>query len=122
NKPKIENEYGRVVSASGNLKARKVVDEVLQTEDAIWRGLGMIPQSGLGIRSEFAQFDAIKKYNLEITDTEKNTGCRCADVLKGKIIPSECPLFEKTCNPGNPIGPCMVSSEGSCAAYYKYER
>lgn len=120
--PKIENEYARVVSAAGNLNARNILDKVLQIEDVIWRGLGMIPKSGLGIRDEFAQFDAIKKYNLEITDTEKNTGCRCGDVLKGIIIPPECPLFEKTCHPGNPIGPCMVSSEGSCAAYYKYER
>ncbi|MFC1898397.1 hydrogenase formation protein HypD [Candidatus Cloacimonadota bacterium] len=121
-KPKIENEYGRVVTSAGNKNAIKVVDNVLQIEDAIFRGLGMIPNSGLGIRSEFAKYDAIKKYNMEITDTEKNTGCRCADVLKGLIVPPECALFEKTCQPNNPIGPCMVSSEGSCAAYYKYER
>jgi hydrogenase expression/formation protein HypD len=122
NEPNIENEYGRVVTPTGNIQAKKVIDEILQMEDAIWRGLGTIPQSGLGIRDKYSQFDAIKKYKMKITDTEKNTGCRCADVLKGKIIPSECGLFEKICHPGNPIGPCMVSSEGSCAAYYKYER
>ncbi|NQV18339.1 MAG: hydrogenase formation protein HypD [Armatimonadetes bacterium] len=122
NEPKIENEYSRVVSSSGNLQAQKIIDKVLQVEDALWRGLGWIPMSGLGIRKDFEEFDAIMKYGVEITDTEKQTGCRCGDVLKGKIIPSECPLFGKACLPNNPIGPCMVSSEGSCAAYYKYER
>jgi len=121
-KPEIENEYSRVVSSSGNIQAQKVIKKVLQGEDALWRGLGWIPKSGLGIREEFSRFDAIKKYGIEITDTEQQTGCRCGDVLKGKIIPSECPLFGKVCKPNNPIGPCMVSSEGSCAAYYKYER
>ena len=121
-KPEIENEYSRVVSSSGNIQAQKVIKKVLQGEDALWRGLGWIPKSGLGIREEFSRFDAIKKYGIEITDTEQQTGCRCGDVLKGKIIPPECPLFGKVCKPNNPIGPCMVSSEGSCAAYYKYER
>ena len=121
-KPKIENEYSRVVTEKGNLEAQKTISKVLKVEDALWRGLGWIPMSGLGIRKEFDDFDAIKKYGLEITDTEKQTGCRCGDVLKGNIIPPECPLFGKVCKPNNPIGPCMVSSEGSCAAYYKYER
>jgi hydrogenase expression/formation protein HypD len=121
-KPKIENEYSRVVSSSGNLQAQKVIEKVLKVEDALWRGLGWIPMSGLGIREEFSRFDATTKYGIEITDTEEQTGCRCGDVLKGNIIPPECPLFGKVCKPNNPIGPCMVSSEGSCAAYYKYER
>ena len=122
NEPKIENEYSRVVNSSGNMQAQKVIKKVLKVEDALWRGLGWIPMSGQGIKKEFEKFDAIKKYEIKITDTEKQTGCRCGDVLKGKIIPPECPLFEKVCKPNNPIGPCMVSSEGSCAAYYKYER
>ena len=121
-KPKIENEYSRVVSDKGNLEAQKTINEVLKVENALWRGLGWIPKSGLGIKNKFREFDAIKKYGIEITDTEEQTGCRCGDVLKGKIIPSECQLFEKVCKPNYPIGPCMVSSEGSCAAYYKYER
>lgn len=121
-KPKIENEYSRVVSKEGNKQAQKIIYKVLEKEDALWRGLGWIPMSGLGIREEFSRFDAIKKYGIEITDTEKQTGCRCGDVLKGNIIPPECPLFGNVCKPNNPIGPCMVSSEGSCAAYYKYER
>jgi len=122
NKPAIVNEYNRVVNFVGNKNAQNVIDKVLKTEDALWRGIGWIPDSGLGIRKEFEEFDASKKYNITLTDETGNTGCRCTDVLKGKIIPPECPLFEKVCNPANPIGPCMVSSEGSCAAYYKYER
>ncbi len=121
-KPKIENEYSRVVSSSGNLQAQEMIYKILEVEDALWRGLGWIPKSGLGIRKKFEKFDAIKKYGIEITDTEQQTGCRCGDVLKGKIIPPECSMFGKACLPNNPIGPCMVSSEGSCAAYYKYER
>jgi hydrogenase expression/formation protein HypD len=121
-KPKIENEYSRVVTKEGNKQAQKIIYKVLEVEDALWRGLGWIPKSGLGIRKEFEEFDATKKHGIEITDTEEQTGCRCGDVLKGKIIPPECPLFGKVCLPNNPIGPCMVSSEGSCAAYYKYER
>lgn len=122
NKPAIVNEYNRVVNLTGNKNAQRVIDTVLQTEDAIWRGIGTIPMSGLGIKEEFSEFDASKKYDITLKEEEGNTGCRCADVLKGKIIPPECPLFEKVCEPSNPIGPCMVSSEGSCAAYYKYER
>ncbi len=122
NKPAIVNEYNRVVNIVGNKSAQKVINEVLKVEDALWRGIGWIPNSGLGIRDEFKEFDASNKYNIILKEEEGNTGCRCADVLKGIIIPPECPLFEKTCNPANPIGPCMVSSEGSCAAYYKYER
>ncbi|MBC8416184.1 MAG: hydrogenase formation protein HypD, partial [Candidatus Cloacimonetes bacterium] len=121
-KPEIENEYSRVVTGKGNMQAQEIIYKVLEVEDALWRGLGWIPKSGLGIRKEFEKFDATKKYGITITDTEEQTGCRCGDVLKGKIIPPECQLFGKVCNPNNPIGPCMVSSEGSCAAYYKYER
>ncbi len=121
-KPKIENEYSRVVTKEGNKQAQEIIYKVLEVEDALCRGLGWIPMSGLGIRKEFEEFDATIKYGIEISDTEEQTGCRCGDVLKGKIIPPECSLFGKVCLPNNPIGPCMVSSEGSCAAYYKYER
>ncbi len=120
--PQIVNEYDRVVNHSGNIIAKQIIDEVLQAEDALWRGLGWIPNSGLGIKEKYKDFDASKKYNITLSDEEGNSGCRCADVLKGKFIPPQCPLFEKVCTPANPIGPCMVSSEGSCAAYYKYER
>ncbi|MCF7794120.1 MAG: hydrogenase formation protein HypD [Candidatus Cloacimonetes bacterium] len=120
--PQIINEYNRVVDSSGNKIAKQIIEEILQVEDALWRGIGWIPDSGMGIKEKYAEFDAAKKYNITLKDEEGNTGCRCADVLKGKIIPPECPLFEKVCTPAHPIGPCMVSSEGSCAAYYKYER
>jgi len=122
NKPAIVNEYNRVVNIVGNKSAQKVIDKILKVEDALWRGIGWIPNSGLGIRDEFKEFDASNKYNIILKEEEGNTGCKCAEVLKGIIIPPECPLFEKPCNPAHPIGPCMVSSEGSCAAYYKYER
>lgn len=122
NKPKIVNEYSRVVGNVGNKFARKIIEEVLQVEDALWRGLGWIPDSGLGIREEYADFDASRKYNIVLQDEEGNSGCRCSEVLKGQIIPPDCPLFARTCTPAYPIGSCMVSSEGSCAAYYKYER
>ncbi|MFC1887624.1 hydrogenase formation protein HypD [Candidatus Cloacimonadota bacterium] len=121
-KPGIDNEYSRVVSAPGNLRAKEVINQVLEPVDAVWRGLGTIPASGLGIRSEYSQYDTSRKYDLKIDDTEIESSCRCGDVLKGKILPSDCPLFAEVCEPSNPIGPCMVSSEGSCAAYYKYER
>ena len=122
NQPTIENEYSRVVKKEGNKQAQKIIKKVLKVEDALWRGLGWIPNSGMGIKEEYQDFDATKKYNIKVAESKEKTGCRCGDVLKGKIIPPECPLFEKVCKPNNPIGPCMVSSEGSCAAYYKYER
>lgn len=120
--PMIENAYKEVVSIQGNIPAQNIIRKVLQPEDAYWRGLGKIPASGLGIKEEFAQFNAIRKYDLQITETEMPSGCRCGDVLKGFIKPPQCPLFATTCHPAHPLGPCMVSSEGSCAAYYKYER
>ncbi|RLC49729.1 MAG: hydrogenase formation protein HypD [Candidatus Cloacimonadota bacterium] len=121
NKPKIENEYNRVVSKTGNYQAQKVMNEVLQPQDALWRGIGWIPKSGLGIKKKYENFDASKKYHIELSESEETNGCKCGDVLKGTIIPPECSFFGKICTPENPLGPCMVSSEGSCAAYYKYE-
>ncbi|MBN1949179.1 MAG: hydrogenase formation protein HypD [Candidatus Cloacimonetes bacterium] len=122
NSPRIENEYRRCVSDRGNRIARDLMEQVLEVQDAPWRGLGWIPGSGLGIRAEFAEFDASRKYGITLAAGNDPPGCRCGDVLKGKIIPPECPLFARVCQPENPIGPCMVSSEGSCAAYYKYEQ
>ncbi|MCF7859383.1 MAG: hydrogenase formation protein HypD [Candidatus Cloacimonetes bacterium] len=118
----IVNEYNRVVNRDGNKVARHIIEEVLQVNDALWRGMGLIPKSGLTINEKYKEYDASKKYEIMLKDEEAKTGCRCADVLKGKIIPSDCPLFASKCTPANPIGSCMVSSEGSCAAYYKYER
>ncbi len=122
-KPCVQNQYMRVVTGQGNLKAKKIISRVFKITDALWRGLGKIPQSGLKIKDEFSHFDAEKKfsinYQLPITNYQLPK-CRCGDILKGLISPLDCPLFSKTCKPDNPIGPCMVSSEGTCNAYYKY--
>ncbi len=117
----VENEYTRVVRPDGNPDARAAVDEVFETADASWRGFGVIPASGLALRERFAAFDAEKQFGVKVPSDEPRTGCRCGDVLRGKIRPPECPLFADPCTPANPIGPCMVSSEGACAASYRYE-
>ncbi|MEA1987304.1 MAG: hydrogenase formation protein HypD [Candidatus Marinimicrobia bacterium] len=122
NEPKIENEYSRIVTNRGNIHAQNLMNKVLKTSDGIFRGIGEIPNSELKIREKYSEFDAEKKYNIKIEYKEDKSGCRCGDVLKGIIVPPECPLFGNKCTPSNPIGPCMVSSEGSCSAYFKYER
>jgi len=120
--PRIEIEYKWVVHKDGNPQAKAILDEIFTVEDSLWRGIGKINRSGLTIRDEFSDYNALKKYNLTLPEKDDfDKGCRCGDVLKGKIIPKECPLFKVKCTPENPIGACMVSSEGSCAAYYKYE-
>ena len=121
NKPSVTIQYKRAVREKGNTKARDLIYEVFEKKDANWRGLGLIPQSGLKLKKEFSQFDAEKKFNLRIKAQSKDLkGCRCGDVLKGLISPLECPLFGKACSPESPKGPCMVSFEGACLAYYKY--
>lgn len=121
NNPKIEIEYKRVVREEGNIEAQKLIEEVFEISDSTWRGLGMIKNSGLRIKDKYSGFDAEKKYNIKRMNGEVEIrGCKCGDVLKGFISPKECPLFDKVCTPINPVGPCMVSSEGSCAAYFKY--
>lgn len=116
----IEIAYARGVMPEGNPVARAVIDEVFDTCTASWRGLGDIPGSGYVIRPEFSSFDAVKRFQPEVEPTQDHKGCRCGDVLRGIMAPNECPLFRKVCTPENPVGPCMVSSEGSCAAYYRY--
>lgn len=118
----IEIAYARGVPEDGNPVARAFIDEVFETCTATWRGLGEIPGSGYRIRSEFAQFDAVLRFDPQIEPTQEPKGCRCGDVLRGAMAPDQCPLFGKACTPENPVGPCMVSSEGSCAAYYRYYR
>lgn len=123
-KPKVENQYLRVVPKEGNLRAQKIISEVFKISDASWRGLGKIPHSGLKIRNEFSQFDAEREFSLKpkSSSLQPKTQCRCGEILKGLISPLDCPLFAKACLPDNPIGPCMVSREGACNAYYKYRR
>ncbi|MGI6104823.1 MAG: hydrogenase formation protein HypD [Raoultibacter sp.] len=116
----IEIAYARGVMPEGNQTAMAVIDEVFDTCTATWRGLGPIPGSGYTIRPEFEQFDAVLRLQPEVEETQEPKGCRCGDVLRGIMPPNDCPLFRTVCSPENPIGPCMVSSEGSCAAYYRY--
>lgn len=116
----IEIAYSRGVMREGNPVALAAIDEVFDTVDADWRGLGVIPGSGYAIRKEFERFDAVKRFDPEVEPTQNPKGCRCGDVLRGIMAPDQCPLFRKVCTPENPVGPCMVSSEGSCAAYYRY--
>ncbi len=125
NKPCVQNQYARVVSRQGNLKAKNILSEVFKIDDASWRGLGEIPKSGLKIKDEFSRFDAREHFPLGggiRTPGRQLEKCRCGDVLKGLILPQACPLFVKICKPEHPIGPCMVSSEGACNAYYRYKR
>ena len=117
---RVENEYSRVATASGNRKAQELVREVFVPCDTGWRGIGVIPGSGLRIAERYAAFDAEEKFGVPVVFSPEKTACRCGDVLKGKILPDECPLFGKGCVPEEPYGPCMVSSEGTCAAYYRY--
>jgi len=123
NKPKVINQYARVVTPKGNPKAQKIIFKVFKASDASWRGLGRISQSGLKIKGEFSRFDAERAFPIKLRtqDSGLRTQCRCGDILKGLISPIDCPLFSKVCSPDNPVGPCMVSSEGACNAYHKYK-
>jgi hydrogenase expression/formation protein HypD len=120
--PRVEIQYRRAVPAAGNPNARKVMDQVFEPCDAPWRGLGWIPKSGLAFREAYRAFDAEALFDLEVSDSPEPPGCKCGEVLKGLVKPIDCKLFRKACNPENPIGPCMVSSEGTCAAYYRFSR
>ena len=119
--PRLVNEYTRAVSSAGNIAAQKITDEVFEPCSSSWRGLGEIPRSGLAIKKEYREFDAAARFGYDPTGPLISTSCRCGDVLRGIITPHECPMFGKVCTPSDPVGPCMVSGEGSCAAAYKYE-
>ncbi len=119
--PRVQNEYRRAVAPQGNPLARAVMDKCFEPRRDLWRGLGAIEASGLGLRGEYAAFDAEKKFGVVYGAETKPTACRCGEVITGRLTPSGCPLFGKRCTPEDPVGPCMVSSEGACAAYYKYQ-
>lgn len=121
-KAEIRNEYKKIVKAEGNLKAKEILYTVFENADTEWRGIGVIPNSGLKIKDEYAQFDSLVKFPVTPPPVKEHKGCRCGELLRGLIAPYECPLFDKGCSPERPIGPCMVSSEGPCSAYYKYWR
>lgn len=116
----VEIQYSRFVSREGNPKAQALLEEVFTPGDAAWRGIGVIPGSGLEIAPKYAAFDAAKAIAVEVEAAREPQGCLCGEVLKGKVAPFDCPLFGKACTPENPVGACMVSSEGSCAAAHKY--
>jgi hydrogenase expression/formation protein HypD len=117
---RVENEYSRGATFAGNRKAQELIRDVFTPCDTGWRGIGVIPGSGLRISDRFAAFDAEKKHGVPVAFSREATECRCGDVLKGKILPRDCPLFGDACVPEEPVGPCMVSTEGTCAAYFKY--
>jgi hydrogenase expression/formation protein HypD len=118
----VEIEYGRAVSMEGNLTAQRIMTEVFDTRDSEWRGLGVIAGSGLALRDRYREHDAERRYGLEVSAGKPTHGCRCGDVLRGVLAPPECPLFGRKCVPLTPEGPCMVSSEGACAAFWRYGR
>ena len=116
----VEIQYSRVVRPEGNLKAQGILADMFDPCDVPWRGIGVIPGSGLKIRERYARFDAERMLPVEVEPLKEHSGCACGEILKGKIDPADCPLFGKVCTPETPVGACMVSSEGSCAAAYNY--
>ncbi len=121
-KAELNSIYHAAVTKEGNKTAQAIMDEYFTPADGYWRGLGKIPQSTLKLKPQFKRFDALHRFDLEEFEGQDNTGCRCGEVLCGLIEPPVCELFAKQCTPEDPIGPCMVSSEGACAAWYKYGR
>ncbi|HEY5525232.1 MAG TPA: hydrogenase formation protein HypD [Clostridium sp.] len=119
---RIENEYKRIVKTEGNSIAEEYLNKAFNIVDSSWRGLGRIPNSGLEFNSEYEAFDALKHFKINYEEYDGSPGCKCGEILKGKIKPTDCPLFKKLCTPENPVGSCMVSSEGTCAAYYRYNK
>jgi len=118
----VEIQYSRVVRPEGNLKAKEIIEEIFSLRDDWWRGLGVLKNSGLGLSNKYADFDAEKMIEVEVEKTIEEKGCICGEILKGIKKPNECKLFGKTCSPSNPVGSCMVSHEGACAAYYNFGR
>jgi len=116
----VEIQYTKVVRKEGNPKAMSLINEFFEPCDANWRGIGVIPGSGLKLRKQASRFDVSNVFNLDIPDAPEPKGCQCGQVLTGVKIPTDCRLFGKACTPEHPVGACMVSTEGSCAAYYKY--
>ncbi len=122
----VENEYARVVKRDGNAKAKQILERVFEPCDVGWRGFPVIPKSGLALKDEFMQYDARKRYEDELqavsSEYREPDGCRCGEILRGLVEPDECPLFGTACTPKHPIGPCMVSHEGSCNIQFRYGR
>ena len=122
NNPKVDLQYSRAVKTAGNKKAQEAVNKVFVARDDWWRGLGVLKNSGLAVRKEYARYDAEQSFQVEVEKTKEDKACICGSILKGMAKPFDCKIFGKACTPENPVGACMVSSEGSCAAYYRYSR
>ena len=120
-RPFFENCYPRVVRDEGNPAAMRIIDEFMEPCDAMWRGIGMIPASGLRLREKYADYDARIKFDMPKIEGRPNPGCQCGRVLQGEIKPCDCPLLGKVCTPEHPVGACMVSGEGACSAFYLYD-
>ncbi len=122
-RPELVNAYPRAVSDQGNVKAKTIMNQVFEISHAVWRGIGKIPNSGMALKKEFAVFDAARKFDMtDLPEVAEPRGCACGEILMGLKTPEACTLYKKVCTPMHPVGPCMVSSEGACAAYYKYSR
>ena len=120
--PRLKSIYTAVVTEKGNTTAQKIIAECFEPADGLWRGLGMIEKSTLKLKKKYSRFDALKRFGMTEIPVEDTTGCRCGEVLCGLIDPADCKLFAQTCTPQTPVGPCMVSSEGACSAWFKYGR
>ena len=119
-RPAVSNSYPRSVSPGGNPTALAIMEQVFEPAPAGWRGLGLLPGSGLALRPEFAPFDAAQRFAVEPGPAVEHRGCICGQVLRGLVLPPRCPLFGTACTPQRPVGPCMVSAEGACAAYFQF--
>ncbi|RKY29252.1 MAG: hydrogenase formation protein HypD [Planctomycetota bacterium] len=121
-RPEVVIQYRQCVDRAGNLRAREILNRVYHPADSEWRGLGVIPESGFELNDEYADYDAFRHFGIEPRPSRERKGCRCGEVLQGKVEPFECALFSRACTPEHAVGPCMVSSEGTCGAYYRYNR
>ena len=119
-KAEVVNQYRRAVTWEGNVAARRLIDKIFEPADSTWRGIGLIPKSGLVFRPEWKEFDASHRFSMPHIQVKEHPGCKCGEVLRGVLTPPECGLFRKVCTPQDPKGPCMVSGEGTCGAYYRY--
>ena len=120
NRPALKNEYTRLVRPGGNPAALSLMEKVFRPAPSRWRGLGYIDDSGYAIRDEYASWDAMQKFSLKPPAETEIPGCQCSGVIRGVVRPADCPLFGNICSPASPVGPCMVSGEGACAAAYQY--
>jgi hydrogenase expression/formation protein HypD len=116
----IKNDYKRVVKKHGNTRAKEYLEEVFKVTNSRWRGLGVIPNSGYELNKKYEEYDALKHFGMQYEADNQDSLCKCGEILKGRITPIDCDLFNTSCSPDSPIGPCMVSSEGACRAYYTY--